>query len=269
MPKATNASSASNLSARCFHRPWEGSRTASTSGQRALPCGELKFRDWIEEALNVPPPLAPGTTSVEQRIGGVVLTQKSRSRHADPADDNWIIRTRCLAGSIHCRGNDKNDFIRWALLATAAVSSTYWRQFRDDKALCVLDTDGGVLCRASAATDGCIDMTDTDAVIQLTDDGPQPHGSMVLTKTSGAHGAEAFSRAAVHAARRDLAAITYYSTAEYSEIIAHHGTKLCTAMSVWIKDHRDDLTQIIAKILAPTEHTTPRRTGEGAQPPRP
>ena len=252
----TNAASASSLSARCFELPMERSRPTTTSWLRDSRSRIPSVNERITRARNVPRQRANGANaSSRRRAGDITFTLRQPGPRLQTGHE-WIARGTRLPADIHASTSVGRTHVKATLFAVAAGNSDYWRQSLGGRSLCVRYGNGAIACRVSPATDGSLRMHKSDAVIELTGDGPRAYSTLRSTTLKNRFQVEPFCYAAAQAAQ--LLAPPHAESsiantiADYQLVIANHEAALNESMIEWIFGHEHELKEAAAQMM-PTD----------------
>jgi len=246
-----NATSASGPSARCFEPPM-GRLRPTTSGIRGSRSTIPRVDERITRAQNVPRPRATGASASSRHHAGGSVTTLRRSESRLQTDYQWIVRGARLPTGISASAG--RDHVRAVLLAIAAGSSDYWHQSLGGRALCVRYDNGAIACRVSPATNDGMDMLKSDAVIELTGDGPRAYSTLRSMTLPNTPQVEPFCSAAAQAAQLSIPHfastwIANSSAESYHVVIAQHEAALNKSMMEWIAGHEQELGEAAAHIM--------------------
>ena len=159
--------------------------------------------------------------------------------------ESWETRAKRVPEGIRHDAAASHTHMQPVLLAIAAAGSDFWQLSLGGPALCVLREDGKVACRVAHSTDGGMDMRDSDAVIQLTNDGPRAYGSRLTHRCQ----VEPFCSAAAEAARLAWPPLTALSPQTYRGTIACDEVELNASMVEWIKNNGRALKGVAAEMM--------------------
>lgn len=250
MPK-TNTASTSGLSARCFELPAARLRRTTTSGLLAKR-GEIPRVGQSITGLDNPPRLPK---LLVDRAMAMARQHASRTTATLPQPEpqvpaeRWVTQAKRVPISIHHDPIACHSHIQPVLLAIAAAGSDYWQQSLGGPALCVRDGDGRVACRVSPATNGGMTLRQSDAVVQLTGDGPRAYDHRLGETLPQTCQREPFCSAAAEAAQLLSSRLTGLSTEIYGAAIARREAELNASMVQWIGDNQSALEMVATRMM--------------------
>jgi hypothetical protein len=163
-----------------------------------------------------------------------------------PESVRWETRAKRVPEGIRDDADASHAHMKPVLLAIAAVGSVYWQQALGGPALCIRREDGSIACRVAHSTDGGMDMRESDAVIQLTENGPQAHGSQLSQRRQLD---DPFCSAAAEAARLAGPPLRGLSPQIYRGTIACDEMELNASMVDYIRENGSALKGVAARMM--------------------
>ncbi len=241
----THASSTSGLNARCFKLSAERLYPTTTAGFQGSCSRISSVVERIAGAGNVPRGLTTDANSGTRHCAGHTMATLPQP----VLGNGWTVRGAPFPTGAHPGTRARGDHVRPVLLALSVACSDYWRQSLGGRALCVRHDDGRIACRVSPATDGGVAMLASDAVIQLTGDGPEPYSSLLRWTLENSYQVEPFCSAAVQAAQLAVPSLANWSAETFHADMARHEKALNESMVTWIYHHHDYLEQVAAQMM--------------------